>query len=186
MAEVTEILQAIGSGDKSATDELLLLLYNELRQLAADRLAKEKPGQTLQTTALVHEVYLRLIRGTGQIQWESRGHFFAAAAEAMRRIVIERVRQKKSLKRGGGRKRVDLDNAELVTSIPAEQILELNDALDQLEAEAPATANVVKLRYYAGLSLDDIASVLDMSRHAVTKHWIIARAWLLKVFETDP
>ncbi len=186
MADVTEILQAVGRGEHSATEELLVLLYNELRQLAADRLAKEKPGQTLQTTALVHEVYLRLMQGPGQNQWENRGHFFAAAAEAMRRIVIEHVRKKKCLKRGGDRKRVALDDVEMVVSIPTEQLLELNDALDRLEEDAPVTANVVKLRYYAGLSLDDIASALDLSRHAVTKHWVIARAWFLKLFESEP
>lgn len=185
MADVTEILQAVGRGEHSATEELLVLLYNELRQLAADRLAKEKPGQTLQTTALVHEVYLRLMQGTGQNQWQNKGHFFAAAAEAMRRIVIDRAREKKCLKRGGDQQRVEMDTAELVISIPTEQLLEMNDALDQLAKEAPVTAEVVKLRYFAGLSLEEIAPVLEISEYAVRKHWKIARGWLVHVFDTE-
>lgn len=185
MRDVTEILEAASRGEKAATEELLPLLYDELRKLASDRLAKEKEGQTLQATALVHEVYLRLVGSDKGGAWANRAHFFAAASEAMRRIVIDRAREKQSLKRGGEWNRLGAQHVEIAISLPSEQLLEVNDALDRLTEEAPQSAEVAKLRYFAGLSLDDIASMLDISRRAATKHWVIARARLLEMLAEE-
>src|SRR5438132_3330922 len=151
MTEVTHILSAIERGDPQASDQLLPLVYDELRRLAAQRLARESPGQTLEATALVHEAYLRLVDVEKAQQWNSRGHFFAAAAQAMRRILIDNARDKKRLKRGGGRNQVDLDDAELVYQSSHQDLIDLEDALDGLAAEAPDAAQLVRLRYFAGL-----------------------------------
>jgi RNA polymerase sigma factor (TIGR02999 family) len=181
--DVTHILQAVEAGDPRAAEQLLPLVYDELRKLAATRLIQEKPGQTLQPTALVHEAYLRLVaRGhasapRGQI-WESRGHFFAAAAEAMRRILIENARCKRRQKRGGALRRVELDPAQLSYVSPAEDLLDLNDALDCLAADDPQAAQFVKLRYFAGLTIEEAAEMVGLSRSAACEHWAYARAWL--------
>ena len=181
--DVTGILHAIEGGDPKAAQQLLPLVYDELRQLAAAKLAQEKPGQTLQPTALVHEAYLRLV-ASGEASaprvwcWESRGHFFAAAAEAMRRILVENARRKRRLKRGGTLRCVELDPSQLSDSSPAEDLLDLNDALDCLAAEDPQAAQFVKLRYFAGLSIEEAAEMVGLSRSAACEHWAYARAWL--------
>jgi RNA polymerase sigma factor (TIGR02999 family) len=175
---VTGILQAIEEGDPHAAEQLLPLVYDELRKLAAAKLAREKPGQTLQPTALVHEAYLRLVAPAKGQAWDSRGHFFAAAAEAMRRILIDNARRKQRRKRGGSAPRVQLDPAQLTYSSPAEDLLDLNDALDGLAAEDPQAAQFVKLRYFAGLSIEEAAETVGLSRSAACEHWAYARAWL--------
>jgi RNA polymerase sigma factor (TIGR02999 family) len=175
---VTGILQAIEGGDPHAAEQLLPLVYDELRNLAAARLAREKPGQTLQPTALVHEAYLRLMGPAGGRTWDSRGHFFAAAAEAMRRILIDSARRKRRRKRGGALRRVQLDPAQLSYSSAAEDLLDLNDALDALAAEDPQAAQFVQLRYFAGLSVEEAAEMVGLSRSAACAHWAYARAWL--------
>ena len=177
MSDVTRILNAMERGDAQATDELLPLVYEELRLLAAQKLSHEPPGQTLQATALVHEVYLRLVGDEPQ-SWENRGHFFAAAAEAMRRILVERARHRRSAKQGGSLQRVALDEAVSSIEDPKEDILALDDALDQLAAEDDKLAQVVKLRYFAGLTLSQIADVLGVTRRTVDRHWALGRAWL--------
>jgi RNA polymerase sigma factor (TIGR02999 family) len=182
--DVTGILHAIEGGDPHAAEQLLPLVYDELRQFAAARLAREKPGQTLQPTALVHEAYLRLMASPGLAsgksgqQWDSRGHFFAAAAEAMRRILIDNARRKRRQKRGGTLRRVPLDPAQLSYVSPAEDLLDLNHALDALAAEDPQAAQFVKLRYFAGLSVEEAAEMVGLSRSAACEHWAYARAWL--------
>jgi RNA polymerase sigma factor (TIGR02999 family) len=177
MSDVTRILNAIERGDAKATDELLPLVYEELRVLAAQKLSKEKPGQTLQATALVHEAYIRLV-GDGPQNWNSRGHFFAAAAEAMRRILVENARRKRSLKRGAGDKKLEF----LATDLPIEghfdEILALDEALGRLSGERPAVARIVKLYYFAGLTLDQAALVQDISRPTAAKRLTFGRAWL--------
>jgi RNA polymerase sigma factor (TIGR02999 family) len=181
MNDVTQILSAIDQGDRKAAEELLPLVYDELRKLAAQKLAQEKPGQTLQATALVHEAYLRVAQGGTEKEWDSRRHFFAAAAEAMRRILIEQARHKQSAKAGGALQRVPLDNAPcLVVSegAPGEDLLALDDALRQLEAEDPVKARLVKLRFFAGVSLDDAARMLGVSPATAKRYWIYARSWL--------
>ena len=176
--DVTGILQAIAAGEPHATEQLLPLVYDELRKLAAARLAREKPGQTLQPTALVHEAYLRLVSPTGERPWDSHGHFFAAAAEAMRRILVENARRKGRQKRGGALRRVELDPAQFSYSFAAEDLLDLNDALECLAAEDPQAAQFVKLRYFAGLSVEEAAEMVGLSRSAACEHWAYARAWL--------
>jgi RNA polymerase sigma factor (TIGR02999 family) len=181
MSEVTRILSAFEQGDPHAAEQLLPLVYDELRKLAAHKLAQEKPGQTLQATALVHEVYLRLVDTEKAQNWNSRGHFFAAAAEAMQRILIDRARRKRSRKRGGDRRRVDLDGSALLAAPAehaAEDLLALDEALEQFEAEEPLKARLVKLRYFAGLSLADAAAALGISAATAKRHWIYARSWL--------
>ena len=180
MSDVTQILSAIERGDPHAAEQLLPLVYDELRQLAAQRLAQEKPGQTLQPTALVHEAYLRLVAGEQPHDWDGRGHFFAAAAEAMRRILVESARRKASLKRGGDRARRPLDEAELLAPEPREDVLALDEALTELAASDRAAADLVQLRYFGGLSLPDAAQVLGVSPRTAIRLWTFARAWLVE------
>ena len=182
MSDVTHILSQIESGDRLAAEQLLPLVYDELRKLAAARMAQEAPGQTLQATALVHEAYLRLVGSTKREQaYENRGHFFAAAAEAMRRVLIEQARSKHRQKRGGGALRISLEAAATLTlgdESADDDLLALDAALTQLEAEAPEKAQVVKLRYFAGLTLEQTAVSLGISLATVKRHWVYARAWL--------
>ncbi len=179
MSDVTRILNAIEQGDAGATDRLLPLVYEELRVLAAQKLSHEPPGQTLQATALVHEAYLRLVGDEPQ-NWSSRGHFFAAAAEAMRRVLVERARRKRCLKRGGERRRVDLEAAEFLTDGLSEDVLALDGALLKLAHDKPRVAEVVRLRYFAGLTLGQISEILALSRRTVDSYWAYARAWLYR------
>src|SRR5262245_28206620 len=183
MSEVTQILHAISEGDPSAPDQLLPLVYEELRRLAARKLGHETPGQTLQPTALVHEAYLRLVGEGEGPHWEGRGHFFAAAAEAMRRILIENARRKDSQKRGGDRARADLDVGQLAAPELREDLLALDAALDRLAASDPEAARLVKLRYFAGLTLAEAAKVLGVSPRTADRLWAYARAWLLQALE---
>jgi len=177
MNDVTRILSAIEQGDPHASEQLLPLVYNELRKLASQRLAQEQPGQTLQATALVHEAYLRLVGGDPNEQWDNRGHFFAAAAEAMRRIVVENARRKKSVKRGGDHRRADIDVAELPDASDDKLVL-LDEALTKLaESDAPK-AELVKLRYFAGLTTREAAKLLGISTATADRYWVYARAWL--------
>ena len=178
MTDVTRILSAIEQGDPHASEHLLPLVYDELRRLAAQKLAQEKPGQTLQATALVHEAYLRLVGGEADAHWNSRGHFIAAAAEAMRRILVERARRRKRLKRGGGLNRVDLDSPELTYQSSAEDILAIDDALERLAADNPDAAQLVRLRYFAGLSVEEAARAAGIPRSTAYEHWAYARACL--------
>jgi RNA polymerase sigma factor (TIGR02999 family) len=179
MSEVTRILDAIQQGDPNAAEELLPLVYDELRKLAARRMAGEDPGQTLQATALVHEAWLRL-GGDDQPSWRNRAHFFAAAAEAMRRILIDNARHKNYLRHGGGAERVNLDGLDLAASVDDEQLLALNEALDHLAAHDATKAQVVKLRFFAGLTNEQVARVLGVSEPTVKRHWAYARAWLFR------
>src|SRR5947208_1781077 len=183
MSEVTRILSAIEQGDPSAAAQLLPLVYDELRQLAAQRLAQEKPGQTLQATALVHEAYLRLVDVDRAQRWDSRRHFFAAAAEAMRRLLVENARRKRSLKHGGQRARIDLDQALLVGEEPCHDLLDLDELLDDLAAADPRAAELVKLRFFAGLTGDQAAEALGMAPRSADLLWAYARAWLLEKLE---
>jgi RNA polymerase sigma factor (TIGR02999 family) len=180
MSEVTRILSAIEQGEPQAAEQLLPLVYDELRQLAAEKLAQEKPGQTLQATALVHEAYLRLVDVDQAQHWDSRGHFFAAAAEAMRRILVDNARRKGSLKRGGSRLREELDPAKLVAVAPDEDLLALNEALEKLAATDAEAANLVQLRYFAGFSSQQAAKVLGISSRTADRIWRYARAFLRK------
>ena len=177
MSDVTRILTAIENGDREATDELLTVVYAELRSLAGRLLSREPPGQTLQATALVHEVYIRLV-GSGKEGWEGRRHFFAAAAEAMRRILVDNARRKKSLKRGGGHRRLDLDHLPAPASGPSVDLLALDEALKELQHHDPQAAELVKLRYFAGLTHQQAADVLGIGRRAADRLWASARAWL--------
>ena len=177
MTDVTRILNAIEQGNKAATDELLPLLYEELRMLAARKLSQEPPGQTLQATALVNEAYIRLV-GSECRNWNSRNHFFMAAAEAMRRILIESARRKKSLKHGGGYQRVELDDAPVAPEQNTGDLVALDQALAKLAVEDPVKADLVKLRYFAGLSIEQAAEVLGISRATAVRHWSFAKAWL--------
>jgi RNA polymerase sigma factor (TIGR02999 family) len=181
--EVTSILSAIEQGDPQAAERLLPLVYDELRKLAARRLAQEKPGQTLQATALVHEAYLRLVGIDKAQQWNSRGHFFAAAAEAMRRILVNRARDKQRLRRGGGQHRVDLEQAELSYDVQGLDVLALDEALEQLELEKPACAELVKLRFFAGLTQEESALALGVNRRTADRYWAYARAWLFHALD---
>jgi RNA polymerase sigma factor (TIGR02999 family) len=180
MNDVTAILSAIEQGDPRAVEQLFPLVYNELRRLAAQRLAKEEAGQTLQPTALVHEAYLRLVAAEKARTWKSRGHFFAAAAEAMRRILVDNARRKARAKHGGGRRRVELDDAVPAPPGAAEELLALDEVLTRLAAEDPQAAAVVQLRYFAGLSVEEAAQALGISRAGAYRHWTFARAWLLQ------
>jgi RNA polymerase sigma factor (TIGR02999 family) len=178
MNDVTRILSAVEHGDARAAEHLLPLVYDELRRLAAQRLAQEKPGQTLQATALVHEAYLRLVDAGDARQWNSRGHFFAAAAEAMRRIVVDRARDKRRLKRGGAAQRVEIDLGEISDEAPDIDLLALDDALEQLERDDPVSATLVKLRFFAGLGQGEAAEALGLPRRTADRQWAFARAWL--------
>jgi RNA polymerase sigma factor (TIGR02999 family) len=178
MRDVTQILHAIEGGDPQAAGQLLPLVYEELRQLAAQRLAQEKPGQTLQATALVHEAYLRLVNTDRVQHWNSRGHFFAAAAEAMRRILVERARRKGCGKHGGDWRRVDFEELDVTASVSPDQLVALDDALARLAALDPVAGELVKLRYFAGMALGQAAAVLGVSTATAYRHWAYARAWL--------
>ena len=178
MNDVTRILSAIEQGDPEAAEQLLPLVYDELRKLAAQRLAREKPGQTLQATALVHEAYLRLVGDDRARDWNSRGHFFAAAAEAMRRILVNRARDKRRLKRGGDRERVELEDVAIAGEAGSPDILALDEALDGLAREEPACAELVKLRFFAGLTQEEAAQALGVTRRTANRYWAFARAWL--------
>jgi len=178
MSEVTRILAAIEQGDPHAAEQLLPLIYEELRKLAAQKLAQEKPGQTLQATALVHEAYLRLVDNDQAQRWDSRGHFFAAAAEAMRRILIDNARSKRRLKRGGVHKRLDLDDAELISLAAPDELLIIDDAIAKLAREDPRAAQLVRLRYFAGLSVEEAAELSGLARSTAYEHWSYARAWM--------
>jgi RNA polymerase sigma factor (TIGR02999 family) len=180
MTKVTSILNAIEGGEPQAAEQLLPLVYDELRRLAARRLAGERFGQTLQPTALVHEAYLRLVDVEHQQRWNSRGHFFAAAAEAMRRILVERARTKRRLKRGGDARRVDWDDNLVVHEDHGQQLLAINDAISQLEEHDAQAAQLVKLRYFAGLEHQQAAEVLGITRRAADRLWTLARAWLFR------
>jgi RNA polymerase sigma factor (TIGR02999 family) len=177
MNEVTKILQAIERGDPRAANQLLPLLYDELRRLAARKLSQEKPGQTLQATALVHEVFMRLVGDDAQ-RWDSRGHFFAAAAEAMRRILIENARHKKTMKAGGGRGRVDLGEVEPALPPPQDDLLALDEALEKFAVLHPRKAELVKLRFFAGLTNEQTAKILNVSTSTADNDWAYARSWL--------
>ena len=183
MSELPQILDAIATGDPDAASQLLPLVYDELRKLAAQKLAGETPGQTLQPTALVHEAYLRLAGQNEEQHWDSRGHFFAAAAEAMRRILVERARQKASLKRGGDRDRVDVAEGLLAATEPREDILALDAALTKLAETDKQAAELVQLRYFAGLPLREIADFLGLSPRTADRVWAYARAWLREEIE---
>jgi RNA polymerase sigma factor (TIGR02999 family) len=178
MADVTQILSAIQQGEPHAADQLLPLVYDALRKLAAQRMAQEAPGQTLQPTALVHEAYLRLVDVAKAQHWDSRAHFFAAAAEAMRRILIDNARRKRRVKHGGDRKRVDLNEAEEVSLAAPDELLVIDEAIRKLEAEDPQAAQLVRLRYFAGLSVEEAAELSGLSRSSAYEHWSYARAWL--------
>jgi RNA polymerase sigma factor (TIGR02999 family) len=190
MNEVTRILSAIEGGDPHAAEQLLPLVYQELRKLAAQRLAQEKPGQTLEATALVHEAYLRLVTSADALReqrWNSRGHFFAAAAEAMRRILVEQARRKRRAKHGGDHRRVDLDEALLLGPTRQDSLLDLDDALTRLEAMDPLAANLVKLRYFSGLTMAQAAETLGISLRNAERNWTYARTWLHRELAgTDP
>ncbi len=185
MSDVTRILSAIEQGDPRAAEQLLPLVYEELRQLAAARLAQEKPGQTLQPTALVHEAFLRLVDVDQPQDWNSRGHFFAAAAEAMRRILVENARRKNRARHGGGRRRVSLGDVPAPDRTP-EDLLALDEALTRLAGEDPAAAEVVKLRLYAGFSVEEAADALAISRAQGYRHWNYARSWLRCALDDTP
>jgi RNA polymerase sigma factor (TIGR02999 family) len=175
--EISKLLQSLDEGDPRAAGELLPLVYDELRQLAAHKLAHEQPGQTLQPTALVHEAYLRIAGGTEQ-PWQTRGHFFAAAAEAMRRILVESARRKGRIRHGADRQRLDLDENQLADEAPDDRLLALDEALTRLATEEPQVAAVVKLRYFAGLTIEEAAASLNISVRTANRHWAYAKAWL--------
>jgi RNA polymerase sigma factor (TIGR02999 family) len=185
MSEGTRILSAIEQGDPQAAEQLLPLVYDELRKLAAQRMAQEAPGQTLQATALVHEAYLRLVNVEKVQHWDSRGHFFAAAAEAMRRILLNRARDKKRAKRGGERRRVNLDQIEIALDTSDEQLIALDEALTQLAAEDADAARLVNLRFFAGLTLKDAAVSLGLAQRSAERQWAYARAWLYSRLRQD-
>jgi RNA polymerase sigma factor (TIGR02999 family) len=178
MCDVTRILGQIESGDPSAAEQLLPLVYDELRKLAAAKMAQEKPGQTLQATALVHEAYIRLMDTDEAVQWDSRGHFFIAAAEAMRRILVERARHKGSLRAGGNAQRIDLDAVEPTIEAPSLDLLALDEALEKLERQSPRIAKLVKLRFFAGLSVRAAAAALGVNPSTVVTDWAYAKSWL--------
>jgi len=186
MSDVTQILERVGQGDSRAADRLLQAVYAELRKLATSRLAQERPGQTLQATALVHEAYLRLV-GDARTSWDGRAHFFAAAAEAMRRILVERARSKRRLKRGGDRKREELDDADWITLPESIDLIALDEALDKLQREDAPKAELVKLRFFTGMTLAEAAETLGISRATADRYWAFARAWLFnEVKKGDP
>src|SRR5580692_10914281 len=183
MSEITLMLQAVRRGERQASEELLPLVYNELRHLAAARMAQEAAGQTLQATALVHEAWLRMV-GESDHGWQNRAHFFGAASEAMRRILVENARRKSRLKRGGGQLRLDIDELDLSTTPPDEKILLMNDALEQLQAEDPEKARIVVLKFFGGLTNQEVAETLRVTERTVERQWAYAKAWLFEKIET--
>jgi len=185
MSDVTSILSQIEQGDPTAAEQLLPLVYDELRKLAAVRLAHEKPGQTLQATALVHDAYIRLVDAEKAQHWNSRGHFFAAAAESMRRILVDQARRKQAHKRGGQGRRVSLDVADVSLASPANEILDIDEALTRLTAEDPEAARLIHLRYFAGLSIEDAAELVGISRSTAYEHWSYARVRLRTLLDAD-
>jgi RNA polymerase sigma factor (TIGR02999 family) len=185
MTEFTRLLSDLARGEPHAAGQLLPLVYDELRRLAAQRLAGEKPGQTLQPTALVHEAYLKLVGPDPDRAWNDRAHFFAAAAEAMRRILIDNARHKRRQKRGGDRQRVPLAQADAVAETPDDDLLALDEALERLAAADPVKAQLVKLRYFAGLSEQDAADALGLSRATASRYWTFARAWLIDALSEE-
>lgn len=184
MSELTVILQRVDQGDPKAANELLPLVYEELRKLAAQKMARESPGQTLQPTALVHEAWLRL-GGEDQPTWQNRAHFFSAAAEAMRRILIDNARRKSYLRHGGGKERVNLDGLDLAAAMDDEGLLALNEALNQLAEHDAQKAELVKLRFFTGLTNEQVAQVLGLSEPTVKRHWAYARAWLYRKMKVE-
>jgi RNA polymerase sigma factor (TIGR02999 family) len=185
LSEVTRILSQIEAGDPLAAEQLLPLVYDELRKLALDKLLQEKPGQTLQATALVHEAYLRLVDASESQQWNGRGHFFSAAAEAMRRILVENARAKKSAKRGGDWQRIPLTGLAVAADMQPDRLLDLNNALDSLAADDELAAQIAKMRLFAGMTLDELAVSLGLSRTVVHRQWTYARAWLKRAMSDD-
>jgi RNA polymerase sigma factor (TIGR02999 family) len=185
MNDITCILSAIEQGDPSAAEQLLPLVYDELRKLAAAKVAQEKPGQTLQATALVHEAYMRLVDVEKGQQWNSRGHFFAAAAEAMRRILIDQARRKQSQRRGGGRQRHNIEQLPIAAPEPSLDVLAVNEALERFEDVDPLKARLVKLRYFAGLTIAQAADALGISTTTADRYWSYARAWLHAELKKD-
>ncbi len=179
MSEITQVLQAVGRGEARASEELLPLVYNDLRRQARVQMAREAAGQTLQPTALLHEAWLRLV-GKGDRQWQNRAHFFGAAAEAMRRILIENARRKSRLKRGGDQVRVDIEHVELAATTPDEKVLLINDALERLQAEDPEKAQVVVMKFFGGRTNQEVAESLAVTERTVERHWAYARAWLFQ------
>ncbi len=184
MSELTQMLQSVPSDGSCARDELLPLVYGELRRLAAARMARESPGQTLQPTALVHEAWVR-INGNGGRRWQNRAHFFGEASEAMRRILIENARRKSRLKRGGGLMRLDIDELELAATATDDRVLLINDALEQLEMENPEMARVVVLKFFGGLSNQEAAETIGVARRTVERQWTFAKAWLFRCIRTQ-
>jgi RNA polymerase sigma factor (TIGR02999 family) len=178
MPDVTRLLDAAAAGDRRAAAELLPLVYDELRALAAARMAAERPDHTLDATTLVHEAYVRLVGAADEERWANRGHFFAAAAEGMRRILVNHARDRARLKRGGDRGRIDLDRLASLADASPDDLLDLDDALDRLAREYPAAAELVKLRFFAGMTLDEAAAVLGLARRTADRYWAFARAWL--------
>jgi RNA polymerase sigma factor (TIGR02999 family) len=182
VSDVTRILEAVQQGDPKAADVLLPLVYEELRKLAAHKMSQQPPGQTLQATALVHEAWLKLV-GSGREQWEGRKHFFSAAAEAMRHILIDRARRRLALRHGGGQQRLDIDEVEVAAPVEQETILALNEALAELQKTDPAKAEVVKLRFFVGLSERETAEILGLSERTIERYWAYAQAWLFDRLE---
>jgi RNA polymerase sigma factor (TIGR02999 family) len=180
MNEITQVLERIRKGEPSAAEALLPLVYDELRKLATQKMAQEKPGQTLQATALVHEAYLRLVDVEQQQRWDGRGHFFAAAAEAMRRILVERARRTQAVKHGGGRRRLDAETVALVAPEASEDLVAIDEALDRLAALDPIKAELVKLRYFAGLTIEECADALGISCATAKRYWAYSRVWLFE------
>ncbi len=178
MTDVTRILSAIEQGDPSAAEQLLPLVYNELRKLAAEKMAQEDPGQTLQPTALVHEVYVRLVDAEKARHWDSRGHFFAAAAQAMRRILVENARRKSRAKHGGGFERAEIEIANLPTRMEPDRLIALDEALEKLQQQDPVKAQLVTLRYFGGMTIEQASETLGISRVTAYRYWTFARAWL--------
>jgi RNA polymerase sigma factor (TIGR02999 family) len=184
MSDVTQVLQAIQRGDGRASEELLPLVYHEMRQLAAARMAQEAAGQTLQATALVHEAWLRMV-GAGERTWQNRAHFFGAAAEAMRRILVENARRKSRLKRGGGQLRLDIEDLDLAAAGPDDKVLLMDEALEQLKAEDPEKARIVVLKFFGGMTNQEVAENLGVTERTVERQWAYAKAWLFQKIRTS-
>jgi len=184
MSDITLMLQAVARGERQASSDLLPLVYEELRQLAGARMAREASGQTLQPTALVHEAWLRLV-GEGNRSWENRAHFFGAAAEAMRRILIENARRKSRLKRGGGQVRLNIDDVELADTTPDDKILLIDEALERLKSEDPDKAKIVMLKFFGGLTNQEIAQSLNVTERTVERQWAFAKAWMFRCIQTQ-